>query len=153
VEIVPGVGLPFARLGDTLHDIEAVAGPAEAHGAYGALWKTHSPPFGMYFGADARCDLIEVYASEREQNDLTLGGVQLVGRLMSEVEEELSRIGRSGRRTCLTVDFDDGLTLWSLDEISPGPGPDIGGPGVVVEGVAITALPASSDSRLIPVAW
>jgi hypothetical protein len=72
---------------------------------------------------------------------------------MSEVEEELSRIGRSGRRTCLTVDFDDGLTLWSLDEISPGPGPDIGGPGVVVEGVAITALPDGSDSRLIQVAW
>lgn len=146
MEVTPGVGLPFVRLGDTLQSIESVAGPSRAHGAHGAVWATHSPPFGIFFGTDAGCELIEVYGSASDPDGATLDGVRLIGRPMGDVVRDLSRVGRCGRRTSLTVDYDDGLTLWSLGELSSGLAPRPDGRGAIVEGVAITRV----SSRLSP---
>jgi len=137
VEIVPGVGLPMVRLGQTLQDIEAVAGPAVVEESRRALWGGHSPPFGAYFDASATCNLIEVYASDCDVDGVTLGGVLLLGRLMDDVMGDLERSGLAGRTTCLTVDYDDGFTLWSLGELMPQQDLNATRQGTYVEGIAI----------------
>lgn len=146
MEITPGVGLPFVRLGDTLQDIESVAGPSRPHGTHGAIWETHPSPFGTFFGISGTCELIEVYGSPTDPEGPTLDGVSLIGRPMRDVVRDLRLVGRSGRITSLTVDYDDGLTLWSLGELSSGRTrrPDVR--GVIVEGIAIARVP----SRLEP---
>ena len=149
MEIVPGVGLPMVRLGQTLEDIEAVVGPAEVTDLRSARWERCSPPFGVYFDADAMCDLIEVYASAAPGAGVTLGGVPLVGRPMDEVVQDLDGAGLAGRRTFLTVDYDEGFTLWSLDELVGDADPDATESGAVVEGVAIGKVDRGSEPAFI----
>jgi hypothetical protein len=112
VEIVPGVGLPMVRLGQTLEDIEAVVGPAEVTEPRSARWDRCSPPFGVYFDAEATCDLIEVYACDDPSDGVTLGGVPLVGRPNGRGGAGPDGAGLEGRQTFLTVDDDAGFTLW-----------------------------------------
>jgi hypothetical protein len=149
VEIVPGVGLPLVRLGQTLEDIEAVVGPAEVTDPRSARWDRCSPPFGVYFDAEATCDLIEVYASDDPSAGVTLGGVPLVGRPMDEVVRDLDGAGLEGRPTFLTVDYDAGFTLWSLDELVGDADPVDREPGAVVEGVAIGKVDRASRPAFI----
>lgn len=147
MEIVPGRGLPFVRIGQTLSEIEAAMGPGVVVHPRRAVWDACSPPFGVHFDADAACDLIEVYASTDTAHSVTLGGVQLVGRPMDDVVEDLGASGLAGRRTCLTVDYDEGFTLWSLGDLMPAPDTGAARAGTVVEGVAIGAL----EPRRVPV--
>lgn len=149
VEIVPGVGLPMVRLRQTLEDIEAVVGPAEVTDRRSARWEGCSPPFGVYFDAEATCDLIEVYASDDRSDGVTLGGVALVGRPMDEVVQDLDGAGLAGRRTFLTVDYDEGFTLWSLDEVGCDADPEATELGAVVEGVAIGNVDRGSEPAFI----
>lgn len=142
MEILPGIGLPVARVGQTLRDIVAVAGPPALVEERQAFWHAHSPPFAAYFDDDGRSEIIEVYGGGSDGEGVTIGGVQLTLRLMEDVEADLARSGLAGRRTALVIDFDDGFTLWSLGELSAGDlelGTDLdpGDQRVVVEGVAI----------------
>ena len=150
MEVVPGVGLPMVRLGQTLQDIEAVAGPAVIEESRRAFWEKHSPPFGAYFDAAATCDLIEVYASDCDDGAaVTLGGVPLLGRLMVDVMGDLETSGLAGRPTSLTVDYDDGFTLWSLGELIPHEDRDATDQGTYVEGIAISRLAEVLDVALV----
>lgn len=149
MEIVPGVGLPMVRLGQTLEDIEAVVGPAEVADPRSARWERCSPPFGVYFDAEATCDLIEVYASADPDDGVTLDGVPLVGRPIDEVVHDLDGAGLAGRRTSLTVDYEEGFTLWSMDELDSDADPDVPEAGAVVEGVAIGRVDRGSDPAFI----
>jgi hypothetical protein len=149
VEIVPGVGLPMVRLGQTLEDIEAVVGPAEVTETRSARWERCSPPFGVYFDAEATCDLIEVYASTDPGDGVTLGGVPLVGRPIDEVVQDLDGAGLAGRRTFLTAEYDEGFTLWSMEELDRDADLDATASGAVVEGVAIGKVDRCSEPAFI----
>lgn len=140
MEVLPGIGLPVARLGQTLDDIVAAAGPADAAEPHRASWTRHSPPFDAYFDGQGRSELIEVRADE----GLTLGGVQLNLRLMDDVAADLARSGLTGRRATLVVDFDEGFTLWSLGELTAsdvvlGAEFDPDDDRIVLEGVTVGA--------------
>lgn len=142
MDILPGVGLPLARLGQRLPDIEAAAGPATLVEPRRARWDHHEPPFAVYFDRVGVAELVEAYEPAGTAERLTLGGVQLTSRLMDEVEADLSRIGLIGRRAGFVVDFDDGFTLWSLGELLVGEtagdaGHAAGAEQLVVEGVSI----------------
>ena len=150
MEIIPGVGLPVARIGQTLDEIETLAGPATRADGHRAFWECHSPPFAVYFDGSGESEVVEVSSAEGVAAQVTLDGIPLVLRLMDDVQADLARHGVVGRRFGLVVDFDSGFTLWSLDEISAcelsesadNPGDD----RLVVEGVAIAA-PAAGYPR------
>ena len=144
MEIVPGVGLPFAKVGQTLPQIEAAVGPATVADAARALWDGRSLPFATYFDDRGRVRVVEVYGVEDVNEQVTLDGVQLTLRLIDDVEADLSRLGRRGRRAGPLVDFPEGFTLWSLGELfasdlTPGALFDPSDDRPVVEGVAIVA--------------
>lgn len=149
MEIVPGIGLPLVQLGQTLKDIEAAVGPAVVVGSQSAFWEAGSPAFSAYFDTEGTCDLIEMYATAGSGEGVTLDGVQLVGRLMSDVVEDLRRAGLDGQSTCLTVDYREGFMLWSLGELMPEHGMGAVGSDTVVEGVAISHLHRSAQRTLI----
>ena len=119
MEIIPGEGLPVARVGQTRAEIEALVGPATFLKVGCVSWPEHSPPFTVYFAADGRAQLIEVYHGVNGQDQATFGGVQLTRRVMDDVLSDLAREGVSGRRTDIVADFDEGFTLWSLLSLSP----------------------------------
>lgn len=145
MEILPGVGLPVARVGQTVDEIEAAAGPATRADDRRAVWEQHSPPFAVYLDDRGTCELVEVCCATDGGPGATLGGVQLTHRLMDDVEADLARSGLRGRRSRLVVDFELGFTLWSLDEAGgPDGGPEVGhdvsAGRLLVEGVAIAPL-------------
>jgi hypothetical protein len=143
MEILPGVGLPVARLGQTLRQIEAAVGSPSAVGARSAQWSRHVPPFAVYFDGRGLSRLLEVYAAEGSAEPVTLHGVQLTGRPMGDVVGELAGAGLQGRRRDLVADFPEGFMLWSLLERPDtrrhrADGPRrLGTGGALVEGVAI----------------
>lgn len=155
MEIIPGVGLPIARVGQTLDEIETLAGPATRADGHRAFWESHSPPFAVYFDARGESEVVEVSCSGECEEQVTFDGIPLVLRLMDDVEADLARHGVAGRRFDLVVDFESGFTLWSLDEISASAlSPSVYDPHdrrLVVEGVAIaapTSLTSSADAAV-----
>jgi len=148
VEIIPGVGLPVAKVGQTIDQIEALAGPATRADGHRAFWERHSPPFAVYFDARGQSEVVEVSCSEADTVQVTLDGIPLILRLMDDVQTDLARRGLVGRRSGLVVDFDSGFTLWSLDEVGAHDVSRSSDPmyrRLVVEGVAVAA-PASMHS-------
>ena len=143
MEILPGVGLPVARLGMTLRQIAAAVGAPSTVQARSAQWARHVPPFAVYFDGRGVSRLVEVYAAEGAEEPVTLHGVQLTGRPMGDVVGELAAAGLQGHRRDLVADFPEGFMLWSLLERpdTRRRGTDaprwLGTGGAVVEGVAI----------------
>ena len=141
MEILPGVGLPVARLGQTRRQIEEAVGAPSAVQPRSAQWARHVPPFAVYFDGRGLSRLVEVFAAE-EAEPVTLRGVQLTGRPMGEVVGELAHAGLRGRWRDLVADFPEGFVLWSLLERPAtrrrADGPRrLGTGGALVEGVAI----------------
>jgi len=145
VEIIPGVGLPVARVGQTLADIEAMVGLADDIQADPdrAYWHRHKPAFVAHFDREGLVELIEVYYSEGGEEQVTLDGTQLTYRLMDEVMADLQVAGRRGRRMVIGFDFDDGFCVWSMSSLSPsdltGGSYDPDDERAVVEGVSVGA--------------
>ena len=151
MEIIPGVGLPVAQVGQTIDEIETLVGPATRADGHRAFWEQHSPPFAVYFDGRGESEIVEVSCSDGDTQQVTLDGIPLILRLMDDVEADLARHGLVGRRFDLVVDFDSGFTLWSLDEISaPAPTPttadDPADRRLVVEGVAVHRPPSTTDA-------
>ena len=145
MEIVPGVGLPVARIGQTLSDIEAVVGLADdvQLDPDRAFWHRHYPGFCAHFDGEGVVELIEVYYSQGGREQVTLGGVQLTFRLMDDVVADLAAAGLQGRPMDIGFDYDEGFCVWSMSSLNPS---DLTG-GLydpaderrVVEGVAVGA--------------
>jgi hypothetical protein len=141
MEILPGVGLPVAQVGQTLEQVEARVGRASSVEPKRARWPHHEPPFDVYFDENGLARLIEVHHSERGGEQATLGGVQLTFRALDDVVVELADHGTRGRRTDIVVEF-DGFILWSLlsldpDDVEPSTLVDTVHERLVVEGVGI----------------
>lgn len=141
MEIIPGVGLPVARLGQTRRQIEDRVGVATALDAATVQWQEHSPPFGVCFDGRGRAALVEVYLHDRVVPPTTVRGVQLIGRPVDHVVADLAAAGLQGHQSECVVEFAEGFMLWSLLEVTtcdiwrePGTGQD----PFVVEGVAVT---------------
>lgn len=145
MEIIPGEGLPVARVGQSRAEIEAVVGAATSVEADCVSWLGHSPPFAVYLDLDDRAQLVEVYHGVNGNDQATFGGVQLTRRLLDDVLRDLARAGVAGRRTDIVAEFDEGFTLWSLLSLSPADidplrADDAEHDDPVVEGVAIAPL-------------
>ena len=143
MEIIPGVGLPVAKVGQTLADIEALVGLADdiQLDPDRAFWHRHYPGFSANFDGDGVAELIEAYYSQGGRDQVTLGGVQLTFRLMDDVVADLEAAGMHGRRMDIGFDYDEGFCVWSMSSLNPS---DLtGGPydprdeRLVVEGVAV----------------
>lgn len=121
MEIVPGVGLPVAQIGQSLTDIEAVLGLADDIQADPdrAYWHRHVPAFVAHFDRDGVVELVEVYYSRRDQEQVTLGGVQLTFRLMEDVVADLKAAGMHARHMDIGVLYDEGFFLWSMSSLNP----------------------------------
>lgn len=143
MEIIPGEGLPVARVGQTRADIEASAGPPSSAEHRCLTWRQHAPPFAVYFDGRDVAELVEVYHGEKGQDQATFRGVQLTRRMMDDVISELAHAGVVGRRADIVAEFDEGFTLWSLLSLSPAdiepPSPTDPAPDddPVIEGVGI----------------
>ena len=145
VEIIPGTGLPVAQVGQTLTDIEAVVGLADDIQADPdrAYWHRHVPAFVAHFDRDGVVELVEAYYSQGDQEQVTLGGVQLTFRLMDDVVADLEAAGMHARRMDIGFDFDEGFSVWSMSSLSTadltGGSYDPDDERLVVEGVAVGA--------------
>lgn len=159
MEIIPGVGLPPARLGETLDQIAARNGSASARDAGTVQWRRHSPPFGVGFDGRGRAELVEVYLGDAVVHPTTVRGVQLVGRSFDDVVADLAAVGLHGHGNDFAVEFAEGFTLWTLWELSThdvhvAPGAKLGVP--LVEGVAVTGLdpaPRTTVGEMLQVSW
>ena len=156
MEIIPGVGLPLAKVGQKLTDIEAVAGLADdvQLDPDRAFWHRHHPGFSAHFDGEGVVELIEAYYSQGGREQVTLGGVQLTFRLMDDVVADLAAAGMHGRPMDIGFDYDEGFCVWSMGSLDPsdltGGQYDPDDERRVVEGISVGAPDYFRDTVRAP---
>ena len=145
MDILPGQGLPVARVGQTQAEIEASVGSPSVAEAGRAFWNDHAPAFSVHFDAEGGAELVEVFHGELGEEQATLGDVQLTYRLMDDVAADLDRAGYTGRRVDIGWEYDAGFVLWSSgsrnpSDLEPGAPFDPEDQRLVVEGIGIAPI-------------
>ena len=152
MEIIPAVGLPVARVGQTLTEIEAAVGPATATDERRAFWDHHEPAFVAHLDDRGVAELIEVASSDDGGEQATLSGIQLTSRVMDDVVADLAAAGMVGTPVDIGYEYDEGFTVWSMasrspSDLTPGAAPDPSDERLVVEGVGIAPVGYWRDDR------
>ena len=151
MEIIPAVGLPVAKVGQTQAAIEAVVGLADdvRLDPDSAYWHKHVPAFVAHFSATGVAELIEVYYSQGGREQATLGGIKLTFRLMDDVRTDLELAGMHGRPTDIGFEYDEGFCLWSMGSLSTsdltGEPYDPDDERMIVEGVSMAPIAYGHD--------
>ena len=140
MEIEPGVGVPLVRLGESREVVVACLG--EPRVVVGQTHHFESPALLIDFDDGGLVELIQVPYSG-VGDEVTLLGVQLTYRLMSDVLADLRERGYTGTPSDIGYDFHAGFAVFSMASVSPhevdATIPEDDESEVVVEGVAVAA--------------
>jgi hypothetical protein len=144
-EVLPGIGTAMAQVGQTLEQIEAVAGPPSVTDGPRGLWNEHTPAFVVHTDADGIAELVEIAHGESGEPQATLHGIQLTFRLMDDVVADLERAGFHGVAADIGWEYDEGFYVWSMashtaNDLDPGGTADPDDERLVVEGVSVAPI-------------
>ncbi|WP_327088335.1 hypothetical protein OIE66_39435 [Nonomuraea sp. NBC_01738] len=118
MEILPGIGVPLAKVGESREAVETRIG-APVHGrrrkkdVYGT-----KPGLIISWAQDDTVELVEVAYSGHGGEEVFLDGVQLTYRYMDDVVAELTAKGYTGQPFSVGFVFHAGFALWSMGSVS-----------------------------------
>ncbi len=141
-EVLPGIGTALAQVGQTLRQIEAVAGTPSIVQEHSAYWNEHKPAFVVHTDSAGRVELVELDHGESGEPQVTLRGIQLTYRVMEDVVADLEEAGFIGIEVDTGWEYEEGFCIWSTgshraSDIDPSNTPDLDDERLVVEGVSV----------------
>ncbi|KHD78251.1 hypothetical protein [Actinoplanes utahensis] len=139
MEILAGVGVTSARVGESRAVIESRVGPALRPGGKRlAVYPSH-PVLIVTYGADDTAEMVEV-GNDGGAEEVFFQGVQVTYRFMDEVVAELEARGHRAERHDMGYVFRSGFRIWSMGAVEPSEiDPDAfdDDPRLLVEGVTV----------------
>lgn len=144
-EVLPGIGTALAQVGQTLLQVEAVAGPPSVIQGQSAYWNEHTPAFVVHTDAEGFAELVEIDHGDVGEPQATLHGIQLTFRLMDDVVGDLERAGFHGVPADIGWEYDEGFCIWSMashraSDLDPNGTADPDDERLVVEGVSVAPI-------------
>jgi len=144
MEIIPGIGIPGASIGDRRAAVESRLGTPNPNEDVRAFYFDREPNFSIHYAADNTVELVEVFHAQGH-DEAFLNDMQLTFRLMDDVKADLERAGFIGRPVHIGLEYDSGFTLWSMGSLSPsalqpGSAYDPEDTRAVVEGVGVAPV-------------
>src|SRR6476620_7170932 len=109
-EVLPGIGTALAQVGQTLQQIEAVAGPPSVTQGHSAFWNEHAPAFVVRTDTEGFAELVEIDHGEGGEPQATLDGIQLTFRLVDDVVADLERAGFHGVPVDIGWEYEEGFS-------------------------------------------
>jgi hypothetical protein len=140
VEVIPGIGVALARIGERRVDVEQRVGPPmHPEPASRAVYDT-SPMLTVDYTSNDLVESVQVSYAGDGGEEARFDGVQLTYRLLDEVVSDLTKKGYVCTPYDIGFEVDVGFSLFSMHsldatELDPMAGTD----RTVVEGVAIAA--------------
>jgi hypothetical protein len=137
VEVLPGVGVASARIGDRRDEVIAVNGPDVSSRVVRGNRDVHANNLVVSYDEDDRVELVEVALGGGQA---WYQGTQLTSRLMDDVVADLTARGLDSQPNDLGHVFRMGFALFSMSSLSPyelGLSDDPDDEREVVEGVSI----------------
>ncbi len=114
MEILPGLGVPLAKVGDSRADVESrIGGPAHYPPSCRDVYTT-TPMLVISYTSDDTVELVEVSYSGPEGEEVFLNGVRLTYRFLDEVVADLTAKGYVGKPSDIGFVFDAGFAVWSM---------------------------------------
>ena len=144
--MLPGIGTALAQVGQTLQQIEAVAGPPSVTQGQSAYWNEHTPAFVVHTDAEGFAELVEINHGDVGEPQATLHGIQLTFRLMDDVVADLERADFHGvPDNDIGWEYDEGFCIWSMashraSDLAPDSTADPDDERLVVEGVSVAPI-------------
>ncbi|WP_155371077.1 hypothetical protein [Catellatospora vulcania] len=142
MEIIPGVGVEPAKIGDRREAVEQRLGPPvhqdlSRHAVYAS-----DPMLSVTYDLDGIVELVDAaYSGHHGGEELFLRGVQLTYRFMDDVVADLAAMGLIGVPYDIGVDYEaDGFAVYSNSSLSAqelDPDADVNDERRIVEGVSI----------------
>ena len=144
-EVLPGIGTALAQVGQSLQQIEAVAGPPSVTQGRSAFWNEHTPAFVVHTDAEGFAELVEIDHGEDGEPQATLRGIQLTFRLIDDVAADLERAGFHGVPADIGWEYEEGFSIWSMashraSDLDPNGTADPDDERLVVEGVSVAPV-------------
>jgi hypothetical protein len=139
MEIFPGEGVAWVKVGETRETVEARLGPPAHPGIAARSVYDTEPMLVVDYDGDT-VELVELGCSGNGGEEATLDGVQLTYRFMDEVVAELTALGHQVEPFDIGYTFRAGFTIFSMGsrtatDLDPTASPD--DPRPVVEGVGV----------------
>ncbi len=113
MEVLPGIGVELARVGDSRADVESRIGkpvhePRSERGVYPT-----TPVLIISYSDRDIVELVEIGCGNGRK-EARFDGVQLTGRFLDEVVTELRSKGYAGKPTDIGFAFDAGFVVFSM---------------------------------------
>ncbi|SDY49031.1 hypothetical protein SAMN05421684_0032 [Asanoa ishikariensis] len=147
MEIIPGVGVDAAKIGDPREVVERRLGsPAHAGVHTRAVYDSVDPTLVLTYDQDDAVELIEVGYGQHDQ--VFFDGVQLTYRFRAEVTADLAAKGHPGTPSDIGFNLRAGFTIFSMASLSAhrlDPAAPEDDPRRIVEGVAIAPYSYFTD--------
>lgn len=114
MEIIPGVGVSLARIGDRREDVEGrIGAPVHGPGGRKAVYDT-TPGIVIGYTPEHTVEVVEIGYSGDGREEAFLQGVQLTFRFLDDVVAELAAKGYSSTPSDIGFDFHAGFAVWSM---------------------------------------
>jgi hypothetical protein len=138
MEIIPGVGVAPASIGESRSVVEARIG-APHHGGPKSVYDT-SPGLILHYTPDDEVELVEIAYSGDGGEEVYFDGVQLTFRFLEDVVADLNARGYASTRFDIGYLFEPGFTVWSMHSrwaLDLDPNADEDDERAVSEGVSV----------------
>jgi hypothetical protein len=112
MEIIPGVGVALASVGEPRSVVEARIG-APHHGGPKSVYDT-SPGLILHYTADDTVELVEIAYSGDGGEEVFFDGVQLTFRFVDDVVADLTARGHACTPFDIGYLVSPGFTVWSM---------------------------------------
>jgi hypothetical protein len=140
MEIIPGVGVAAAKIGDTRAAVEArvgrpLHGPRDARAVYDT-----KPHLVITYAPEDTVELVELGYARDDRHQVFVDGVALTYRFIDDVVQDLARKGYTCTASDIGYDFHAGFAIFSMGSLSArdlDPDSDEDDERDVVEGVSI----------------
>ncbi|MBF9127980.1 hypothetical protein I0C86_03055 [Plantactinospora sp. S1510] len=114
VDIIPGVGVALARIGETRAEVEARVGlPVHGPGSNKAVYDTTPGLVISYTPADT-VEIVEIAYSGDGAEEVFFDGVQLTFRFLDDVVADLTAKGYTSTPYDIGYEFHAGFAVWSM---------------------------------------
>ncbi|MDG4830405.1 hypothetical protein O7627_13960 [Solwaraspora sp. WMMD1047] len=140
MEIIPGIGVEQARIGEPRSDVEArIGAPVHGPGGRKAVYDT-TPGLVIAYTPDDRVELVEIGYAGDGGEEVFFDGVQLTFRFLEEVVADLEAKGHEYTPSDIGYDFRAGFAVWSMGSrwaLDLDPNADEDDERAVSEGVSV----------------
>ncbi|MFC6023340.1 hypothetical protein ACFP2T_45200 [Plantactinospora solaniradicis] len=118
MDIIPGVGVATARIGETRAEVEArIGSPVHGPGGAKAVYDT-TPGLVISYTPEDTVELVEIAYSGDGAEEVFFDGVQLTFRFLDDVVADLTAKGYTSTPSDIGYEFHAGFAVWSMDSRS-----------------------------------